>query len=294
MKFLCVLLMTSQFSVAQTIFIKDKFTKEEVPYAIIKLDSLAFYTNVNGSLDISNQNFEYIWITHLNYEDQKINANSLSDTIWLEPKENYLDEIIIRDFSKKKKKHLKTPSKFLNDLLITGTETVSCLRPKKNLENTIVSSFIFIISENKNLNNPQKLKDLSISLRLNFYSSENLKPIENVNSVFYERLSINKMLKNNNQLILNLENELFSIEKKEFCFGIEILDYFEDEKQVSGIHLSINTSKNKSKYFDSKLYFRYPINDNELESFEDFHEKIFELHKIKDFPVLIPEMILYK
>lgn len=294
MKLLCILLFTSQFCLAQTIFIKDKLTKEEVPYAIVKLDSLGFYTDVNGSIDVSKYKFKNILVTHLSYETQKLNVTSLTDTIWLNPLENQLEEVVIRDFSNKKKKHLKTPPKFFNNLLIIGTETVSCLRPKKNIENTIISSFIFEISENKKLNNPQKLKDLSISLRLNFYSSENLKPVEAVNSVFYEKLSINKMLKNNNQLILNLENELISIEKKGFCFGIEILDYFEDEKQVDGIHLSINTSKNKSKYFDSKLYLRYPINDNEIISHEDFHKKIFELRKIKDVPVLIPEMILYK
>ena len=294
MKFLCILLITSQFCLAQTIFIKDKLTKEEVPYAIVKLDSLGFYTDVNGSLDISNQKFEHIWVTHLNYEDHKINAKNLSDTLWLEPKDDYLDEVIIRDFSMKKQKRLKAPSKYFSVVLFKNSETISCLCPKKDFENVFITKFKFDIDKRQNLIEKDKLEKISISIRLNLYNIENWKPAQIKNSILFEKLSINDMLENKHQLILEFENQAIALNEQGFCFGIEVLGYFEGDKKIDVNSLIINTSKNKSKYFDSKLYLRYPINDNKLVRFDEFHKRDFEIFNFKHIPVLIPEIILYE
>lgn len=91
---------------AQNIYVKDNFTKKVLPYTSIQFigKDKGLYTNDEGFFSLENiRSSDSLFISHLGYQSLKLKAKSITDTIYLEPKNDILSEVIIPVGSPKKK-----------------------------------------------------------------------------------------------------------------------------------------------------------------------------------------------
>ncbi|QTY26876.1 hypothetical protein [Flavobacterium sp. CS20] len=295
MKYIILLFFISNFTFCQTLKVYDKNTKISVPYAIVFLDTIGYYTDENGVLNINGNNFDSISVKHLNYKILKLDSKKDFDTIYLKPKVNVLNEILLVDFKNKKEKKLKSPSNYFSSLMRNNNEVITCLCPKKQKTiGSILTGFKFELSKNKHLNNRKALTTESVSFRLNFYENKNFIPAKYLYSKIYSDMSIVELIEDKYSMYLNFKDKPLEIKENGFCFGLEHLEFKNTPKTKTDFFMSIENSYNKSKYFKAKTVTNYSLSGKKLLTAKEIDSEGFKFHNLKDDPVLIPEMVIYK
>ena len=295
MRYIILSFFVSYYSFSQNFKAFDQNSKQPIPYVIVFIDSTGYYTNDKGEFNLKDKRFDSLTISHLNYYDLNIKYSELSDSLFLKPKLETLDEVIIMDYKNLKQKKLKSPSKYLNSIIRHNNEVITCLCLKnRKLENAVLTEFIFQLSKNKNLTNKNQITNETVSFRLNFYENNKYNPGKYLNSVLYENLSIKDMITDNYNIKLNFKPKPIILNEDGFCFGLEHLGFKNLIKNKKKYFISIENSFNRSKYFNARTVTNYPLSQKRNLTAMERYPEAFEYLNLKDDPVLIPEMIIYK
>lgn len=172
--------------VAQQFYVKDSYTKEELPYACIQfLDkNKGLYANKNGAFLLENANDkDSIIVSYLGYGSLKLKISAIVDTIYLKPKTEELSEIIIPVGSFKKEKiGFVNRRKNLRWHLTQKQEIATLILSKRSFNKAFIHKILIPISKgtteagNKNEVLNVVYPNFSSIVKVNLYSNKNNAP----------------------------------------------------------------------------------------------------------------------
>ncbi len=177
MKFLFLFLF-SIISYSQKIIVVDSLSKENLPFANITLkkdndEILKDYLNENGTYLIDkNKSFTHISISNLGYNPKEIMRNRVKDTIFLVPKINLIEEVLVTKNIKNNFSivGLVNERKHQEFDLGKGVEKVIFIKNEFNIEKRIKSILLKIKKTGKG----------KIAFRIHLYENNNMIPGNNL------------------------------------------------------------------------------------------------------------------
>ena len=205
-----LLLANSIFTYSQNsnYIILDSKTNEPIPYVAIKFlkTNKGVYSNDKGVF-INNEKKDSIQISHLNYSSKNIRlSEQSSETIYLNPILNMLDEIILeKNKSKEKIIGYVKKKKTLSWIIKPKTELTTLIKYSKKINASEIKK-IFISIGKETLEKNKNLIFNSV-FRVNLYSNKNNKPDT---SLINKPIIINVNQDSNN--IIEINTEEFSID----------------------------------------------------------------------------------
>lgn len=291
MKYFLLLIFLNTQSFAQNMVVVDEISKKPLPHAIVYLDTIGFYTDQNGKLDLNEIKFDSLKINYIGYNSKLLKNPffKVIDTIFLDKKIETLEEIFVFDKNNKKTKKLK-PKPYHGITLFDNTETISCFCSKDDEETFYVKAFTYSLHlNNKYTNTDPELNDSIIHyFRLKVYENNNYNVgqfIKNIETVEIKESSF----KNNyrTKLSYNFNDKPLYIGQKGLCIGLEHITIENGIKKKNKFYINSSFSK-KSKYFKAKGFLRHPLSiDKKIKPYHELSEDLRGAF-------LIPEMIIYK
>ncbi len=256
LRFFTILLFSISIFSQTKIVLLDSVTKKPLSNATIKSQKgIGFYTNKKGVFHVRKNKTKQITISYLGYFKKKVNICSIKDTVFLIPKTDVLDELIIK--GKKKEKKIIRTKNYGNMLLRKKEEIVSCVIPSEKLIGYDINKVSFSFQKLTWTRRENILKTQTALIRVNVYDVLNNKPN---NLLFTSKIiKINALYKD--LLTVNLEDELLTFNKEGLAFGIEYIGNIDNTGNFCNtkrLHLRPRLSKNKSNYFKAITFLRNP------------------------------------
>jgi hypothetical protein len=225
LNFILVTLFTINLCSSQNHIVIDTITKQPIAYVAITLgNNDGLYSNEKGEFYLKEESKDSISIISLGYYNFKQSISKLRDTIYLIPKVEKLDEIVIN--TKKNKLKLIGLSKkggVLGWQLLPKNEIIAFLIPNKNYENAFLEKIYIPIKKSLVYNSIKKLKKKNEKyigvLRINIYDIEDELPKTKI----FSSLPIKFSMKNKNEIILDISDELIQFSKNGIGIGIEMI-----------------------------------------------------------------------
>lgn len=134
-----------QLLCAQKVLVLDKSSKEIIPFANLVSDSTVVYSNENGIANIAPfKKDDHIKVSAIGYKFQEMNRSSIVDSVFLQPIDNVLEEIVVLsdEIKIKKTKKLKDSKKLGDQVLPCHTNIITKFSSKQILYNNKISSLI--------------------------------------------------------------------------------------------------------------------------------------------------------
>lgn len=263
----------------QKIKIIDQSNKQPISYAIVMIDSTGSYANKNGQFKIPNKRVDHIKVKHIAYYDLTVNKIPENDTLFLKPKPQVLDQVIVGGYDDLKRKRLRSRSK-VEDHFYEGLEIVSCYCPKKDLKGYITNLLFDSYLERKD----EKLNGTSV-LRINTYNNNDLKSGKLKKSYKPKKI---KFTHKTDEISFNIKNQPIILDKNGFCLGLEVIELnSKDDGKISSV------ISHKNRFFKVKSYYKFNLDGKrEMVTFREYNRD-FEFSGIEK-GYFMPEMTLYK
>ena len=169
---------------AQNYYVVDVNTKEKISLANIKHlnKDIGIYSDLKGKFS---KNFfkpsDSIKISHINYETLIIKIKNIKDTIFLNPKRNILDEIIVTNKKGIKKNigYIKS-KKILSWFIQPKSELVTLIKYTKKYNSSIIKKIFIPIGKSIVVKKNGKFKKedpkFNTIFKVHLYSNANNKP----------------------------------------------------------------------------------------------------------------------
>lgn len=213
---------------SQNIYVKDIETKETIAYSTISYkfnDEVIYYdyTNVEGFLTLNKSiNYNSIEISCLGFENQSINKELISETIFLKPKIQLLKEVIVNNIRKTKVIGFLNEKEKLEIGFSKGLE-ICMFFENKNKNEVLINSFLF------ELNQKFKAKH---AVRLHIYEISNM-TFEPGAEILNENIVFVFDLKNKQKIEIDLSKHSIYLPEKGAFIGIEFLGYFDNDSSFN-------------------------------------------------------------
>lgn len=95
-KFILLIAFFKIFIVNSQSIVVDSITKKPIPYATIQLaKNSGIYSDENGRFSINQLTIDTLLISHVAYKKKKIKFSVLTDSVFLQKKENIIDEVVV-------------------------------------------------------------------------------------------------------------------------------------------------------------------------------------------------------
>lgn len=246
----------------------DSFNNKVLPFSTIKI--LGKQTGVYGlddgsfSLPLSINATDSLEVSHVGYKTLKLTYKTLKDTVFLIPKINELEEIIISNKNWKSKTISTTKVKTTDWFLGFNEELATLVKPNIKCNNCILKTITIPIGKKtvREIKGTPKVTypDFDAVLELNFYSVKENRP--SLVSLLNKAIFINVNQDSSETIVLNLSEEYISLDKNGIYISIEILTSLEEINRNSFLpSFKITTSKNKKSTANS--FYRNEFIDNE-------------------------------
>ena len=257
----------------QNIIIVDSVTKESIPYAIIKNNDSGIYTDHNGSYSINELTADSITINHLQYQTKTIAVENVKDTVFLHPKTQNLEEVVILEKRNKTTKIKKTRKSkaHVGFPLPKNQEILLKIIPKRNLTDKIIKQLAI---EYRAVNPKNYLKAV---FRINFYDFNN----NEISSLIYSSEPIIVKPRKKGEITLNLKNTFIEIVDSGIVIGVEFIGYLDNNKLTDNANnnfISLGLTDKENKYYSGKTFYRNPLS-NEQEIFSINEIRSSQLNK---------------
>ncbi len=256
---LLIMLIASYFATAQNIIVYDSVNNLSLPYMAIQFGDNGIYTDDKGSFNLNDITNDSLQIDIFGYNKLLLAKNNLKDTIYLEPKTQLLDEVIITN--KKTEINIKQSkrTKMYGCWSISKeTEIISMFKPNKKIENTLIKELSFGFNKLGKFDFPEgKITKPEVVVRINIYTIED----GIIKDKIYSNLKIIDVLKKDN-VVLNIEEEGIYFSEEGLGFGIEFIKYVNnDPKNPKNIRPAL--TKEEYKDFKANTILRFPLNKNQ-------------------------------
>jgi hypothetical protein len=232
-------------------------TNEPIPFSaiiIINNEQISFYSDEEGIFNIDKSKIDSIRISCLGYIDLNINTNQLTDTLFITPKVNQLNEIIIKQ-NHLRIKNIKPKKAKLIFNLTPKSQLGILVQNKKNEKNTYLEKIhIPIRNQTWTLK-----KSFNSVFKIHLFSNKNNVPdvplIDKPFIIFCNQDS-------KNFIEINVSEEEINFDENGFFICIEMLGEIDNERNLKKNKLVLpafeftnKESKNISITTYSKNYF---------------------------------------
>lgn len=269
----------------------NKQTKENIPYSTIKFlgNNEGLYANENGLFYLTNIKADSLEISSIGYHSLKIKKSELKDTIFLNPKIEFLPEISL-DFRKTTKKiiGLIEKRKTLSWHVTPKTEIATLIRYKTEFKNAYLDKIHIPIGKKTIKKEKENFIDVfpvfKSVFRVNIYSNYENKPDVRL---LDSEITINCDQDTNETIFIDLSNKKIKFPKEGLFIAIEMIGKIEDNTLISDTKGSILPSfqftKKKSKDIITSSYLKANFvnnkwsnikNDNNFYSVSDYNMAI--------------------
>jgi hypothetical protein len=260
-------------SYSQNHIIIDSSTKRPIPYTNVKFvkKNKGFYGNYQGRFTFNKTSNDSIQISCLGYNTLFEKVNLLKDTIFLTPKIESLNEIVIYSVPpslktvgfKRQKVNFHTGSNLQFGLL---------LKPIKKYENTFINNILIPIKKSII---GEKKRNFTGIIKISVFSNKNNLPYE---SLLETPIIIKCNQDSDNYINVDISKEFIKFDSNGIFFEIEIVGETDSEgsvinreKFLPGITF---TNKMSKDFLISKSFYKYKFSNNWKEmKHQEFHLK---------------------
>ncbi|MCF6347565.1 MAG: carboxypeptidase-like regulatory domain-containing protein [Flavobacteriaceae bacterium] len=269
-----IILFLSNYCLSQSYVIVDSITKEPIPYTNIKFinTNKGFYSNQKGKFKLDNKLNDSIQISCLGYDTVTSKVRNLKDSIFLKPKTEKLDEIIVYSSRPTLKKvgfkkgnfNFHTGSSLQFGLLI---------KPIEYYENTFINNILIPIK--KSIIGEKKRDFLSI-LKVSLFSNKNDSPYE---SLLETPIIIKCNQDSENYINVDISEDYIKFDSNGIFLVIEIVGETNPEGGVINKKTSLPgirfTDKKSRDFSISKLFYKEKFSNK----WKEMKPEIFHLKK---------------
>jgi len=264
---LFILLAISYFATAQNIIVYDSINNLNLPYITIQFSDTGIYTDDKGSFNINDITNDSLQLNIYGYNKLLLAKNNLKDTIYIGPKTQILDEVIITNKQTVINIKLSKGTKMYGSWSVSNeTELISIFKPNKKVENTLIKELSFGFKKlRKNDFSEGKITKPEAVVRINIYTIEG----EIIKDKIYSKLIIINVLKHD-IVVLDIEEEAIHFPEEGLGFGIEFIKYVNiDPKNPK--HIRPELAKEAYEDFEVHTIWCFPLNKN---------KPIYQLNKL--------------
>jgi|GEM_PF-3600746 hypothetical protein len=239
---------------SQSVTVYDKVTYKPIPFASIQYNKNGFYVDENGTFRLNDipSEIDSLLINHVRYKSKKIALNDIEKNIYLQPKINNLNEVLIND--RYQTKTLKPLSSFIISHsswpLSKKSEICSCLYPKNKYKETLIKQATISIKKNKT---GLFKDDYQAVVRLNVYLGDSL---TKGNHIFSS--PIKKFYNENIDLKFNVKEQKIFFDKAGVSFCLEFLGFSKNGKILNRkAIIRPELHKKLSEAFKAKTFLKF-------------------------------------
>ncbi len=271
---LLLFVILSQGILSQTIKVYDKISKKPLPFSAIFMKESGLYSDEEGNFSLNSIKSDTITVKFFGYNDLVIEKNKIKDTLFLTPKIEQLNEIVIKaskankifvDFSKSAKSFGSLP-------LFGGNEIITKIN--LSLKDSILLEEVIIPL--------QKLKKLegmgatNAFVRLNVYSVNKKNNLIKMFSSDPKKININT----NNIVVWDLTKNEINLLGDRFALGLECIKINPKAKESNFLRVSL--TKKSYKNITVFTFLAYPLEiTKEYISMDKFFEITTKSFKMK-------------
>lgn len=257
---------------SQTVSIKSIIidNNTSLPLAYVNIYVLGtnkgIYSNESGIFTINIEEKDSLIISHLGYKNLKISTKKINDTIYLIPKIEELEEVILSDNKPIKKiiGNLKKASNF-SWFLVPNQELATIVKPKSAFKNTYIDKIHIPLKKIKNLGKVFKGKNglnnnKMAVFRVNIYTIKNNLP----NTKIWSSSPIKFIKNKKEQINIDVSNLLIEFSEKGICIGVEMIGNIDSIGNIlksKKSFIAIKFTNKKSKDFISIPYYKLTFSD---------------------------------
>lgn len=247
------ILILSNIIYAQDYTIINEENKQVIPFATIKYIGIekGVYSNEKGVFNLEQSISDSISISSIGYYRTKIAVLNIRDSIFLTPKTELLNEVIITHEVQEKEIGLhKKPSNFSWSIK-PSREFITYLNLSQKYHNAHIKKVHFPIKK------PwvSSKKDTKAVVRVNIYlSSDNI-----VDEKVFQSKSIYFQINKSKLLTFDLSDALIDIDSSNIYIGLELIGFINNKGEIlinSDDSLRIPFTKKKTKDFDSETFVK--------------------------------------
>lgn len=247
----------------QDICVLDSNTKQPIPYVTVKFgNNKGLYANEKGLFVIKPDEYSFLELNHIAYNTLKIEKEKVNDTLYMSPKINTLDEVLIQKNNRPELvlKPEKKAHNYGSFALFPQTELVTVIHPVTKIVNASVKNVSFFFSNNvEKMDEADVFKTMDALVRINIYEVVNA--IQEKKLYTSEPLKISSYIKDG--LVLDLSGKEVRWSEKGLCFGLELIGYTHGTQIVYDQQAFVRPSltERQNKMFTSKSYLKYVFDD---------------------------------
>lgn len=275
---------------AQNIMVCDAKTHDPIPFATVLFDNSGVYANQYGKIGLKdglNKN-EIVTFSAVGYTKKNIHFAELKDTVFLEPKTVSLEEVFIYDkkdiFEIKKTHH---PRSYGSYPLVSGTELIAVIFPKKELLNAHIESATFYFEKPRGLRRyKDKFKGGKAYVFINVYRVKNGKPLKKI----YTTPALEVAVMEDDKLLVDLDAANLKISENGLGFGIEYISVYTNDGKKRDFSIRPALTDEENEFYSAKTYKSSPLKINggmALRNFSDTYEEYRSL--LMSFKVFVPK-----
>ncbi|QCX39068.1 carboxypeptidase-like regulatory domain-containing protein [Aureibaculum algae] len=233
--FLIIIKCSLAFSQELSFTVLDEDTNIPLEYVGVEILGThnGIYTNNQGEFQLENS-VDSIQITHIGYYKLKLKVSGISDIIFLKPKSEMLDEVIVNN-GRAQEKTIGYIGKnnSLSWTIKEKNELTTLVRNKKNFKNSYIKNIYIPIGksrielvDNKAVESSPKFNS---TFRVHLYSNKNNEPGENL---LKTPILIKCNQDSDNIIEVNLENEFISYPEEGVFIGVEMIGLLDEQENV--------------------------------------------------------------
>lgn len=250
--FFCGLLCLSQNTKKHTLI--NSITKEAIPFATIHYLNLdnGTYSDENGNFYLEQNLFDSIMVSSISYKATKFAVSKLTDSIYLVPKIEELNEVVLNSNVDEKEIGLHKKASNFSWYIEPSREFITSLKINEKYHDAHLIKIHFPIKKVQGV----KLTSLKAIVRTNIYSS-------NTNQIVKDRIFSSEPVycdvNSSETISFDVTDELIEINSDSLLIGIELLGFVNDQGKIQTDtkgSLRIPFTKKKTKDFSSKSYMK--------------------------------------
>lgn len=241
----------------------DSNTKEPIPYVAVKLgDNKGLYTNENGLFVLKPNEYSFLELSHIAYNTLKIGKGKVNDTLYMFPKINALEEVLIQKSNNPELvlKPEKKAHSYDSFPLMAKNELITLIIPDKKIVNSSIKEISFSFSKNnEKMDELEEYNKIDAIVRINIYKKAGDSVAEKIYSSL--PLKISSFLKD--EISLNLSEHHVELTQEGLCFGVEMIGYSKetDLVEVKSAFIRPGLTDKQNKFFSSRTFLKYTFDD---------------------------------
>lgn len=245
---------------SQTILILDKSSNEMIPFVNFVCGTSTAYSNENGLVDLTEFHKDStITITAIGYKNKITKKSSIIDSVFLEPVDFVLSEIVLLgdEKIKQKTKKLKDSKKLGNQVLPCHTNIITKITAVGELVDKRITSIIIPFDKHSGFSKKQKKVYASSKLliRLNIFKVEG----DSIGELIYTSPIKDILTGEKDEVIFNLNEVNLEFLKEGFYLQLENLGAINEEgdfiENKGGLFMArAKISDQESKEFKIESY----------------------------------------